>query len=90
MEHELAVGPLVDTGLAPEIYVSGLGAAKMVDRDVARLTFFTNQAEGPARLVRATLIIPLAAIGPGFDLLVQQLGANVLRGRPGSGVGMVM
>lgn len=77
---ESGEAPLVDTGLAPEIYVSGLGTAELVDREVARLTLYANQVEAGrhVRLVRVALIIPATAIGPALDLCVQQLGAGAL------------
>lgn len=72
--------PLVDTGLAATVYVTGLGAVEWIDGHDARFMFYVNRGEGADafRDVVLTLIAPAAAVGPAVDLCIQRLGSGVL------------
>jgi hypothetical protein len=72
--------PLVDTGRATEICVSGLGRVYPIDGGWAEFGFYREVREGGERirLINVKLIGPIAAVAPAFDLCVMELGSGIL------------
>lgn len=71
--------PLIDTGMAPKYFVSGLGRITSMG-PVALFSFYVLRPRGDdqERMVEVELIAPVESVGPAFDMAVATLGAKAM------------